>query len=78
LPQRLKLAQRSIPDADTLPVICQGMKWSRALRWWAAVDGGEVISEAGALLLGGDRSSDRLVTRFAACFDDRRDPATSG
>jgi hypothetical protein len=41
----------------------------------AAFDGGEVTSDAGALLLGAtDRAID-LVTRFAACFDDGRDQA---
>jgi Transposase DDE domain group 1 len=41
----------------------------------AAFDGGEVTSDAGALLLGAtDRAID-LVGRFAACFIDHRAPA---
>jgi DDE family transposase len=41
----------------------------------AAFDGGEVTSDAGALLLGATDRAIGLVTRFAACFDDRRDQA---
>ena len=40
----------------------------------AAFDGGEVTSDAGALLLGATDRAIGLVTRFAACFDDGRDP----
>jgi hypothetical protein len=39
----------------------------------AAFDGGEVTSDAGALLLGATDRAVGLVTRFAACFDDGRD-----
>ena len=38
----------------------------------AAFDGGEVTSDAGALLLGATDRAIGLVTRFAACFDDGR------
>jgi hypothetical protein len=38
----------------------------------AAFDGGEVTSDAGALLLGATDRAIGLVTRFAACFDDAR------
>jgi hypothetical protein len=41
----------------------------------AAFDGGEVTSDAGALLLGATDRAIGVVTRFAACFDDRRVPA---
>jgi hypothetical protein len=41
----------------------------------AAFDGGEVTSDAGALLLGATDRTIGLVTRFAACFDDGRDQA---
>jgi hypothetical protein len=41
----------------------------------AAFDGGEVTSDAGALLLGAADRAIGLVTRFAACFDDGRDQA---
>jgi hypothetical protein len=41
----------------------------------AAFDGGEVTSDAGALLLGATDRAVGLVTRFAACFDDGRDQA---
>jgi hypothetical protein len=41
----------------------------------AAFDGGEVTSDAGALLLGGTDRAIGLVTRLAACFDDGRDQA---
>ncbi|HEX6015632.1 MAG TPA: IS1380 family transposase [Geminicoccaceae bacterium] len=41
----------------------------------AAFDGGEVTSDAGALLLGATDRAIGLVTRFAACFDDGRDQA---
>ena len=40
----------------------------------AAFDGGEVTSDAGALLLGATDRAIGLVTRFAACFDDGRAP----
>jgi Transposase DDE domain group 1 len=38
----------------------------------AAFDGGEITSDAGALLLGATDRAIGLVTRFAACFDDGR------
>jgi hypothetical protein len=38
----------------------------------AAFDGGEVTSDAGALLLGATDRAIGLVTRFAVCFDDGR------
>ena len=38
----------------------------------AAFDGGEITSDAGALLLGATDRAIGLVARFAACFDDRR------
>ena len=38
----------------------------------AAFDGGEVTSDAGALLLGATDRAIGLVARFAACFDDAR------
>jgi hypothetical protein len=41
----------------------------------AAFDGGEVTSDAGALLLGATDRAIGLVTRFAACLDDGRDQA---
>jgi hypothetical protein len=41
----------------------------------AAFDGGKVTSDAGALLLGATDRAIGLMTRFAACFDDGRDPA---
>jgi Transposase DDE domain group 1 len=41
----------------------------------AAFDGGEVTSDAGALLLGATDRAIGLVARFAACFDDGRDQA---
>jgi hypothetical protein len=41
----------------------------------AAFDGGEVTSDAGALLLGATDRTIGLMTRFAACFDDGRDQA---
>jgi DDE family transposase len=41
----------------------------------AEFDGGLVTSDAGALLLGATDRAIRLVERFAACFEDARDPA---
>jgi len=38
----------------------------------AAFDGGEVTSDAGALLLGATDRAIGLVGRFAGCFDDAR------
>ena len=38
----------------------------------AAFDGGQVTSDAGALLLGATDRTIGLITRFAACFDDGR------
>ena len=40
----------------------------------AAFDGGAITSDAGALLLGAADRAVRLVERFAACFQDARDP----
>jgi hypothetical protein len=40
----------------------------------AAFDGGQVTTDAGALLLGATDQAIRLVDRFAACFDDGRAP----
>ena len=41
----------------------------------AAFDGGDTTSDAGALLLGTTDRAINLVSRFAACFDDSREPA---
>ena len=41
----------------------------------AAFDGGEVTSDAGALLLGATDRAIGLLRRFATCFDDGRDQA---
>jgi Transposase DDE domain group 1 len=41
----------------------------------ASFDGGRIISDAGALLLGATDKVIRLTQRFAACFKDHRDPA---
>ncbi len=40
----------------------------------ACFDGGSITSDAGALLLGATDKAVRLVSRFAACFNDRRSP----
>jgi hypothetical protein len=40
----------------------------------AGFDGGNITSNAGALLLGQVDQGVGLVRRFAACFIDRRDP----
>ncbi len=40
----------------------------------AAFDGGAITSDGGALLLGAADRAIRLTERFAACFDDRRNP----
>jgi hypothetical protein len=40
----------------------------------AAFDGGRITSDAGALLLGQTDRAIGLVDRFAACFEDARDP----
>ena len=40
-----------------------------------AFDGGEITSDAGALLLGQADSAIRLVSRLAGCFQDGRSPA---
>src|SRR5882757_8609801 len=40
----------------------------------AAFDGGKITSDAGALLLGLADRAIGLVDRFAACFEDARDP----
>src|SRR6201987_5851833 len=39
----------------------------------AAFDGGQMTSEAGALLLGATDKQIRLIERFAGCFTDYRD-----
>src|SRR5215467_7629331 len=39
-----------------------------------AFDGGVISSDAGAVLLGATDRAVRLVSRFAACFRDARDP----
>jgi len=39
-----------------------------------AFDGGEITSDAGALLLGQTDKAIRLVSRLAQCFRDGRDP----
>ena len=40
----------------------------------AAFDGGEITSDAGALLLGATDRAIRLIDRFAECFIDSRAP----
>src|ERR1700674_3333495 len=40
----------------------------------AGFDGGEITSDAGALLLGATDRAIRLLDRFADCFIDRRKP----
>ena len=40
-----------------------------------AFDGGEITSDAGALLLGETDKAIRLVSRLACCFQDGRNPA---
>jgi hypothetical protein len=40
----------------------------------ACFDGGDITSNAGALLLGQVDRGLGLMRRFAACFTDRRDP----
>src|ERR1043165_3769816 len=40
----------------------------------ASFDGGAITSDAGGLLLGATDRAIRLVKRFAACFQDARDP----
>ena len=40
----------------------------------AGFDGGNITSNAGAVLLGQVDQGLGLVRRFAACFTDRRDP----
>lgn len=40
----------------------------------AGFDGGEITSDAGALLLGRVDQSIRLIDRLTACFRDARDP----
>ena len=39
-----------------------------------AFDGGQITSDAGALLLGQTNKAIRLVSRLAKCFQDGRDP----
>jgi hypothetical protein len=41
----------------------------------ASFDGGQMTSDAGALLLGRTARALGLIDRFARCFDDRRNPA---
>jgi len=41
----------------------------------ASFDGGQMTSDAGALLLGATDRAVRLIERFAACFTDARDAA---
>ena len=41
----------------------------------ASFDGGQITSEAGALLLGATDKVIGLTRRLAACFQDQRDPA---
>jgi Transposase DDE domain group 1 len=43
----------------------------------AAFDGGAITSDAGALLLGAADRAIGLIDRFAACFHDKRRPATA-
>ena len=40
-----------------------------------AFDGGQITSDAGALLLGQTNRAIGLVSRLAGCFQDGRDPA---
>ena len=40
----------------------------------AAFDGGEITSDAGALLLGASDRAVGLIDRFAGCFTDSRSP----
>ena len=40
----------------------------------ASFDGGDITSNAGALLLGQVDGGLGLIRRFAQCFDDRRNP----
>ena len=44
----------------------------------ACFDGGDITSNAGALLLGQVDRGLGLTRRFAACFTDRRDPRFAG
>ena len=74
LPQRLKLAQRR-PEATECSRDLFGYEVVEGRHVVAAFDGGEVTSDAGALLLGATDRAIGLVTRFAACFDDGRDQA---
>jgi DDE family transposase len=50
------------------------MKWSKAARWWPRFDGGQMTSDAGALLLGAANRALGLVRRLARCFTDGRAP----
>src|ERR671913_1389437 len=72
LPQRLKLAQRR----SSMPTECSrdlfGYEVVEGRQVVAAFDGGEVTSDAGALLLGATDRAIGLVARFAACFEDGR------
>lgn len=40
----------------------------------AGFDGGQITSDAGALLLGATDRAIQLIDRFAACFRDARQP----
>jgi Transposase DDE domain group 1 len=72
LRQRVKAMQRSSP----MPTQCSrdlfGYEVVEGRQVVAAFDGGEVTSDAGALLLGATDRAIGLVTRFAACFADGR------
>jgi hypothetical protein len=59
--------------ADCIPD-CFGFEAVSGRRVEAAFDGGVVTSDAGGLLLGLAYKALRLPERFAACFDDHRDP----
>ena len=64
---------RGVPRCrQSVAATCSVMKSSKGRQVVAAFDGGEVTSDAGALLLGATDRAIGLVTRFAACFDDSR------
>jgi hypothetical protein len=62
-----------------MPIQCSrdlfGYEAVEGRRVVAAFDGGQVTSDAGALLLGATDRAIGLVTRFAACFADGRSQA---
>src|SRR5215210_4120720 len=74
LRQRLTTTQRRPP----MPTECSPALFDFAPVEGRAVvagfDGGAISSDAGALLLGAADRAIRLVERFAACFQDARDP----